>query len=151
MKSGQKILMFFILIDGLTSTKPKIEKSAVVFGEDEFTMQADKIHLGIEVNNIQDYEHDQEKSKECFGRDVLENRKYILALITIFCVLIFLLLVSSVCIGCYLLYQMLRMPSSPRVSNLAESNLMFQPPPHLQTSVPIDIESQSFVKVRILS
>ena len=74
--------MFFILIDGLTSTKPKIEKSAVVFGEEEFTMQADKINLGIEVNDIQDYEHVQEKSKECFGRDVFEKRKYILALIT---------------------------------------------------------------------
>ena len=125
-----------------TVVKPTGEKSAVLFRDEEFD---------VELNDIQDYEHVQGQLKECFGRDVFEKRKYVLILETIFCVLIFLLLVSCVCIGCYLMYEMLRMPSSPRVSNLAESNLMFQPPPHLQTSVPIDIESQSFVKVRILS
>ena len=82
MKSGQEILIFFILIDGLVSTvvKPKIEKSAVVFGDEEFTIEADKINLGIEVNDIQDYEYLQKKSEECFGRDVFEKMKYILAL-----------------------------------------------------------------------
>ena len=122
-----------------------------MFRDEEFAMQAGKSNLGIEVNDIQDYEHVKQTFKECLGRDVFEKRKYVLILVTIFCVLIFLLLVSCVCIGCYLMYEMLRMQSSPRVSNLADPNLMFQPPPHLQTSVPIDIESQSFVKVRILS
>ena len=129
MKSGQEILMFFILIDGLGSTV------AVLIRDEELAMQAGKNNLGIEVNDIQDYEHVQEQLKEGFGRDVIEKRKYVLILVTIFCVLIFLLLVSCVCIGYYLMYEMLRMPSSPRVSNLADPNLMFQPPPHLQTSI----------------
>ena len=105
MKSGQEILMFFILIDGLGSTV------AVLIRDEELAMQAGKNNLGIEVNDIQDYEHVQEQLKEGFGRDVIEKRKYVLILVTIFCVLIFLLLVSCVCIGYYLMYEMLRTPS----------------------------------------
>ena len=150
MKSGQEILMFFILINGLV-VKPEKEKSAVVLRDEDFAIKAGKNNLGKDVHDIRDDEHVQERFKECFGLDVCEKKKYILAMITIFCVMIFILLVSCLCICCYSMYKMLRMSSSPRTSNLAESNVMFQPPPHLQTSVPIDIESQSFVKVRILS
>ena len=75
-------LVILIICLASTAVEPKKEKSAVVFNSEEFAMQAGKSNLGIEVNDIQDYEHVKQTFKECLGRDVFEKRKYILALIT---------------------------------------------------------------------
>ena len=48
------------------TVEPKTEKSAVVFNDEEFAMQAGKSNIDIEVKEIKDYKHVQEQLKEGF-------------------------------------------------------------------------------------
>ena len=183
MRSGQIIVLLFIFIDLVKSfvnySELKKEQSAVdayqlrtntVFGAEKFEKQVSKNNLDsfgrvpydpyyIGVKVFQDYEDEEEENlsfeeqlREFFGQDFFENRKYVL--FTIFCLIIFLVVVSCLSVCCCWMCKIQRRtppppPSRPPTSQATTSPL-YPRSIDLYNSVPLDVESQSFLRVKVL-